>query len=395
MAYRSNRSYILVLSFLAATPPLATDMYLPAIPDLVALWQTTESTMNLSLVLWFASFSLALLVCGPLSDRFGRRPVLYSGTMLFIAASFLCATASSAWLLIAYRIVQGMGAAAPSAMAMAICRDRFTGHTRKKMLAYLGVILAVMPMIAPMIGSLILTFSTWQGIFIMQGLLSFISFLLALGLEETAGSLTRGGVVAIFSRYAHLFRNKEYMLTNSIIAFVVGPFFGHIAFSPIVYMSIFGQSKTVFSLCFGLNALFAMLGSFTCARLSQRVSSVRLLTIAFVGCILGGVSILLVGSAHYLFFAASMFVISFFVGISRPVSNHIVLEQVNEDIGAASSFLVFYQFLIAALCMWLVMLPWKAPIAAFGVLAVCLPLMVLSLWPWLLKRLREKGNLPE
>ncbi|MGE4292542.1 MAG: MFS transporter, partial [Desulfovibrio sp.] len=131
---------LLLLALLAAFPALSTDMYLPAIPRLERIWGISLSLANLSLVAFFASFSLFLLVHGPLSDRFGRRPVLLWGILLFIAGSLACALAPSIGALITARIVQAAGAAAASSLSLALSKDLYSGLDRQRILAYLAVI---------------------------------------------------------------------------------------------------------------------------------------------------------------------------------------------------------------------------------------------------------------
>lgn len=365
-------------------------MYLPAIPDIAQFWSVNESLVNLSLVLWFFSFSVSLLFYGPLSDRFGRKPILLYGLLLFSLSSFLCAFSSNIWQLILFRILQGMGAASPSSMSMAICRDHFQGKRRQQMFAYIGVVLAVMPMLAPSIGSFLLSFFSWRFIFAAQGFIVLVSFLLSIVYQETATRLRTGKILYVLARYKGLVKNPEYFLSNSLMGVLTGPFYAYIAISPIIYINIFQQSKSAFSLFFGLNALFSMLGALLCARLVRRYSYKLLLPVGFVGYIAGSVMMLLLGSfSAYLFFIAMM-TISFFLGLSRPISNHLVLDQVDEDIGSASSFLVFYQMMVGSICMFFTSLPWPQPILAFGLLALITPVSVLSLWPTLLRRLEKK-----
>ncbi|MFA6010237.1 MAG: MFS transporter, partial [Desulfobacteraceae bacterium] len=148
---------ILLLSLLASFPPLATDMYLPAIPYLTELWHLPLSVVNLTLVLFFVTYCVFLLIYGPLSDRFGRRPPLLMGIVIYIGASFLCAMANSVEMLIAARILQAAGAAAASSICLAIAKDRLPAKQRQVVLGYIAVIMALAPMISPMIGSLIMT----------------------------------------------------------------------------------------------------------------------------------------------------------------------------------------------------------------------------------------------
>ncbi|MBN1360668.1 MAG: Bcr/CflA family efflux MFS transporter [Sedimentisphaerales bacterium] len=280
--------YIVFLAALAAVPPLATDMYLAAMPLIARQWDEPDSRVALSLVLWFVTFSVFLLLCGPISDKYGRRPVLLAGLSVFTVATIACALAANVTQLIAFRILQGAGAAGPSAMCMAICRDRYEGAQRKRALAYIGIILGLAPMIAPMIGAALLRFSRWRAIFALQAALVGGTLLMSLGYVETAAERLHGPVLALLGRYRLLARNRRYMLTTAAMGLILGPFYGFIAFAPIVYIQIFGLSNQAFSLLFGANALMSMLGAFTCTRVMKFWSDALLLTVCLVGCAAAG-----------------------------------------------------------------------------------------------------------
>lgn len=388
MTDRAEWSDIGFLALLTATPALATDMYLSAIPTIAIQWGVSESVISLSLVLWFVAFSVFLLVWGPISDRWGRRPVLIVGLLVFVAASCLCAISNTPGQLIGFRILQGIGAAAPSTMVMAICRDRFEGAMRQKVLGFIGVVMPVIPMIAPIVGAGVMAVGSWRWIFITQAGLAAISFILSLRFEETAVLQREQGLIKSFLRYGRLLGNGRFVAANTTMGLALGPLFGFIAFSPILYQKIFSLSKIAFALLFGANALAAMLGAGLCVRLSPRISQFRLLTISFVGLLVAGIGVLVAGHLHPLGFAALMAIASVCIGLNRPLSNHLVLEQVSEDIGAASSFLVFYQGMVGAVCMWLVCLPWASPIAAFGILVLSLSIVILAVWPFLASALK-------
>jgi len=385
--------YIIFLSLIGATPPLATDMYLSAIPTIAADWNVHVSVVNLSLVLWFASFSSSLLIFGPLSDKFGRRPVLLFGLWLFVISSFLCGLATNPHMLILFRIIQGMGAAAPSAMVMAICRDKYEGADRQRALAYIGVILAVAPMVAPSIGTMLLGLGSWRLIFFAQGSMVLITSIIAMGYEETSKEFIKGSIISLFLRYKSLLFNKEYAVATTVMGLSISPFYGFIAFSPIAYIKIYGLSGQLFSLLFGLNAVCAMAGSFASAKLSIKLKQSKMLTVGFVGTFAGGLFVLLFNHLGYEFFAAGMFIFAFFMGFNRPVSSSLVLEQVRTDIGSASSFMVFYQFMAGALCMWLVTLPHPEPLMYYGFMIMSISLVVLAIWPFLFMWLRKKGRI--
>lgn len=384
----SGSSYLVFLAAIAAVPPLATDMYLAAMPVIARQWGVPDSRVALSLVLWFVGFSAFLLVCGPLSDKYGRRPVLLAGLALFTGASVACALANGVVPLIVFRILQAIGAAGPSSMCMAICRDRYEGPRRKYILAWIGIILGFAPMIAPMIGAVLLRVAGWRAVFLLQAALG--AGVLSASwrfYRETAAERIPGRLLTLMGRYVHLARNGRYAMSVTAMGLILGPFYGFIAFAPIVYLQIYGLSNRSFSLLFGLNALTGMSGAFVCMRVMRRLPDTVLLTICLLGCAAGGAGILLWGGWHYAAFAAAMCLMTFFCGMSRPLSNNLILEQVRHDIGSASSFIVFYQFLVGALCMRLVSLPWEAPIRVFGLIALLMPVVVLAIWPLLLHRL--------
>lgn len=385
--------YIVFLAGIAAITALATDMYLAAIPRIAEQWAVPRSQVNLSLVLFFVAFSAFLLVWGSLSDKFGRKPVLVGGMTLFTAATFLCAAAQDVTALISFRVLQGIGAASASSMSLAICRDKYEGSQRQHVLAYISVILSIVPMLAPSIGALLLKYASWRSIFIVQGSLGSLALFSALRCGETISGKSEGPLNRILARYRNLMRNRGYLLSTSAMGLLVGPFYAFIAFSPIAYISIFGLSERLFGILFGVNALAGMLGAFTSTRISKLLSQKNQLTLCFAGCAAAGLGLLALGSTGPLPFSGFMLVFSFFCGMSRPLSNHLILEQVHADIGAAASFIVFYQFLLGALCMAVVSHEWSRPLLVFGLTGTLLPLTVLAIWPALIRRLHANGTL--
>jgi DHA1 family bicyclomycin/chloramphenicol resistance-like MFS transporter len=185
-----------------------------------------------------------------------------------------------------------------------------------------------------------------------------------------------------------LARNRRYALSVMAMGLILGPFYGFIAFAPILYIQIYGLSNRAFSLLFALNALMGMCGAFVCTRVMKVLPDTVLLTVCLIGCAAAGGGILAWGGYHYAAFAASMCTVTFFCAMSRPLSNNLILEQVRHDIGSASSFIVFYQFVVGAACMRFVSLSWEAPIRVFGLVALLLPTIVLAVWPLLLRLLR-------
>lgn len=372
-------SFVLIL-LLAGFPALATDMYLPALPMLQQMWHLSLAQTNFSLVIFFLTFSLFLLVYGPLADRFGRRPVLFAGLTIFIAGSLFCAMAQSITQLVIARFLQGCGAAAASSLSLTLSKDLYTGQQQKKAMAYIGVIVPLVPMLAPMLGSWVIEHLSWRIIFVSHVLLALASFIGTLLLKEPVIYRTQGGLTAVLRRYIVLCKNRPYR--SPMLIFSITPlfFYSFLAASGSIYMHDFQLSSQQFGLLFGFNAISLMTGSFFCARLSARFSSLQILTWSLAGMFCAG-TVMLLWHPTSLSFALTMFAVSFCMGISRPLCNHMVLEQVHSDIGAASSLLTFSSFILGAIGMQLVSLVPDAKIILIAVMAI-----TGSAIPWLALR---------
>jgi len=377
---KNKTLYVAFLAMLASTPPLSTDMYLASIPQIAESWGVGKEIINLTLVLWFASFSFFILVAGSLSDKYGRKPVLVTGLFIFVSSSFMCALAQNPVQLIVFRILQGAGAGAPSSIVMAIIRDKFDGRERQRAMAYVMTIVALAPMVAPMIGAMLLEFFSWRVIFAAQGAMVALTFVLSFAFEETIGDKLRVSVYKLASRYTVHFKNRNFMFASLSMGLLATPFYGFIAFSPVYYISIFGLSEKLFSVLFGVNAVFLMAGARTSTFFVRKYGERKVITASIIGCAAGGLGIMLLAPFHYLFFTLFMIVFSYFSGISRPVSGSIIVGLVDTDVGSASSFFVFYQFMTGALCMAVITLPWSHPVLFYGMLTTGMSLVVMFLW---------------
>ena len=370
--------FILII-LLAGFPALATDMYLPALPMLQEMWQLSLAQANFSLVIFFITSSLCLLVYGPLADRFGRKPVLFAGLSIFIVGSLFCALAQSISQLTIARFLQGAGAAAASSLSLTLSKDLYTGQQQKKVMAYIGVIVPLVPMLAPMLGSWVIQHLSWRLIFASHLMLALASLVGTLTLKEPDIHRTQGGLTAVIRRYLVLLKNRPYRSLTLIFSIMPLFFFSFLASSGSIYMHDFHLSSQQFGLLFGFNAIGLMAGSFSCAKLGARFSSVQILTWSLAGMFAAG-CIMLVWHPSSLSFALTMFTVSFCMGISRPLCNHMVLEQVHSDIGAASSLLSFVSIMLGALGMQIVSFLPDAKIiliAAMAILGSAIPWLAL------------------
>ncbi|GFM37507.1 Bcr/CflA family efflux MFS transporter [Desulfovibrio psychrotolerans] len=373
-------NFILIL-MLAGFPALSTDMYLPAIPTLCTIWGIPLAQANLSLVVFFVCFSAFLLVHGPLSDRFGRRPVLLFGVTLYIGGCLLCAAANSISMLIAARMVQAVGAAAASALSLALAKDLYEGNDRKKLLAYIGVIVPLCTMAAPTVGAMMLSFFSWRAIFLSQGVLALAALYGSFLLREPLDERGTGGVREALGRYRDLMRNRAYMKYAVSFSMLGFAFFGFIAASSDIYITGFGMSAQTYGAYFAFNAVALMCGSLLCSRLCVSFDSRPILLTSVSGMLLAAAVMFMLGGETPARFALPMFAYTFFLGMSRPLSNHMILEQVNRNSGTAASLLTFFFFVCGAAAMELVSLDWWASkpliIAVLGFCGAAVPLALL------------------
>lgn len=282
-----------LLALLAAFPALSTDMYLAAISLLVKLWRQPLATVNLTLVGFFATYCVFLLVYGPLSGRYGRRPPLLAGLALYIGASLLCAAATIIEVMIATRILQGAGAAAASSIAYAICKDRFDGLLRQRIFIQLGIIVAAAPMIAPVIGGWIIELFSWRLVFLIQAMLGLTAAVGVLWMEESLKERSREPMRAVYRSYARLITNQPFILLTLVFACLGIPFFAFIAVSADIYITILGYSEKEYGYFFGVNASAFMIAPFLFSRMARRGALRCLLPISYAGVLLSSASFLL------------------------------------------------------------------------------------------------------
>lgn len=371
---------IALLALLAAFPPLSTDMYLAAMPLLVSSWEQPLSMVNLTLVGFFISYCCFLLIYGPISDRYGRRIPLITGLLFFVAASIGCALSDNIYQLIAARIVQGAGAASASAISFAICKDLFEGRLRQRIFLQLGVIIAAAPMVAPIIGGWVIESFSWRWIFVLQASLGGVAILGVYRMGESLKELSGEGLGRALRGYWRLFHNKQYILLAGIFAVVGIPFFGFIAVSSDIYINSWGYSEKDFGFFFCFNASAFMIAPFIFSRAARKYPLTRLLPLGNLGMILSAVPLLFSTLPQPWRLAIPMWCMTFFFAFGRPPGNNLILEQVERDVGSASSFMVFIFFVTGSLSMWFISLGWQDTILVIGIMGILFPAVTLIGW---------------
>lgn len=371
---------IALLALLAAFPPLSTDMYLAAIPLLVDLWQQPLAVVNLTLIGFFVTYCGFLLIYGPLSDRYGRRPPLLIGLIIFIIASMLCAVADNVQQMIFARILQGAGAASASSIAFAICKDLFDGNLRQRIFLQLGVIVAAAPMIAPIIGGWIIESFSWRWIFVLQTVLGMIALTGVWLMNESLHKLSTEKLNRVFVGYMRLVRNAPFFMLTLALAVTGIPFFAFIAVSSDIYINNLGYTEREYGFIFACNSSAFMIAPLIFSRFVRRFKLTSLLSISYLGVLFSSVPMIFTTIPQPFRLALPMWFLTFFFAFGRPPGNNLIIEQVEQDVGAASSLMVFVFFLTGACSMWFISLGWNDAVLVLGLLGIGSASVTLFAW---------------
>ena len=258
--------FLLFLAFISAFAPLSTDLYLPALPAMSEYFSASKEITNFTLSGFMLFFALSMLVWGPLSDKYGRRPILLTGSGVYVIASVICYMSTNIYVLIGGRCLQAIGSGALAAVSTALVKDRFAGKRMENVLAIVQTLTVLAPMLAPMLGGVMLLVTTWRGIFgclIACGSLAFVG---ALFLKESLIEKQQGSVWHSLGRLFVVLRNDSFRRALFIFSANTMPLMAYLAVSSYTFQNLFGATPQQYSLFFAVNAACSMIGPMTYLR---------------------------------------------------------------------------------------------------------------------------------
>jgi MFS transporter, DHA1 family, multidrug resistance protein len=376
---------VFILGGLSAFAPLATDMYLPAMPRLERVFATDAARVQWTLAAFFLGFALGQAFYGPIADRYGRKPSLYAGLALYIGASIGCALAPGIGMLAGLRFLEAIGACAGAVVARAVVSDLFVGQEAARIFTALMVVMGLAPIVAPLIGGYLLLWFDWQVIFWVLaafGVACLAAVWLRLPETHRPESVRSLAPADVTMRYLRLLLDRRYLGYALSGAASMAGMFAYIAGSPFVFITLHHLAPQHYAWLFGANALGIALASRLNHRLLRRSSADALLVAANMVQVAAGLLLLAAaatGRTGAAGLAVALFLYVACVGVVTPNSVALAMAPHRQTAGVASALLGVFQFALGAAAAALVgalnsasALPMAAIILGFGVAGLAL-----------------------
>lgn len=353
----STGFWLVLLTVLIALPRLTLDLHLPALPAMADDFHSSDAQLQLTLTLYTLGSAISLLVSGPLTDRFGRRPVLLSGLFLYVAATTACALSDSLGVLIIARLFQALGGCCTTVIGRVIVRDYFDRQEQARLLGLISMAMAVSPMAAPVLGSLMLPWIDWRGLFVLLGLIGAALYLVVYRrLPETRPTEVAAAPPSNLLRiYSQLLCDRYFLRYSLAIGCVYSTYFPFISESSALLQRGFHLSATAYALVFAATISGYMLGANLFRRLVQRFEPDRLINVGIGLNLVGSVMLAMATTllpGEWLAIVLPMVVIMVSVGLVIPACQLSVLQPYGAMAGTASGLFFFIQMFLTAVGSW-------------------------------------------
>ncbi len=349
---------VVLLTIQLALPILSTDIYLPSLTTITQYFDTTINQVQLTLSAYFFIFGFSQLIYGPLSDQFGRKPIMLVGLFVYIVSTLCCAFSINIEMFIISRCLQACGAGS-AILVFAMIRDLYQGEQVSKMITYMSAVVAISPIIAPILGGYIEVHASWQWNFIILTSAGLALLILSYQfLPETNHYQNQSKLFkSIFVNYFNLLSNRNFMGYTLSAAFAFAALFSYVSGAPYVMLNLMHYSPSTFGWLFASAAIGYVTGAYVNGRIVSRVGlewmsylGTRLLVLSSI--------ILVIGNFFYPNYIALLLlpqIVQEF-GISIVVATNVAqaLQPIPHCVGAGSALIGCLRFLLAALCSYIV-----------------------------------------
>ncbi|MEZ9136929.1 multidrug effflux MFS transporter [Vibrio sp. 10N.222.51.C8] len=375
------------LVIISAFPPLTIDLYLPALPQMVEVFNTDRSMVNLTLSSYFVTYAIGLLFWGPLSEKFGRKPILLIGLAGYMVASILCAMTNSIEQLIGARVFQAFAGSAITVIATAIVKDLYDGREREKIMATIMSLVIIAPMVAPVFGAFLLKIASWRMMFVTLAIFGAFASVLACCYRETLETKYQGSMFRSWGRMGVVMKNRSFLKLLVIFSIIPMALMGFLAAGSYIYIDHFGLTEQQFSYAFAFNALCASFGPTIYIKLSYRMPVQKVISGCFALLALAGIFTLTIGDLSPWFFMFIAAPATLMAIIMRVPGTNLMLNQQDHDTGSAVALIQFFSMICGSLGMVLVSIRPESLIENLGFIQ--LSIGTLGGLMWLMVRNKE------
>lgn len=346
---------VLFLVVLSAQGSFVNDMYTPALPAMCRFFGCAVSVSQLGLTMGMIGLGVGQMILGPVSDKYGRRPVLIVTTLLFIAAAVASVFSPTIHVFNLCRFFQGIGASSGYFLAKTIPTDVYAGRPLARLMALIGAINGIAPASAPVIGGIMADAFGWKSIFLLLGAFAVIVLVMAWIVKESlpADRRVTGSLLTSMKGYGTLFRSVPFMTHVMLKASALGLLFAYISSSPFILQNHYGMSQTSYGLLIGFNALFMAVGSMISLRFRPYKKA------AFIGAVIVTVGVTALSVALYTVhnlwvYDGCMVIILFALGMLFATSNTLAMNEGREHSGEAAAIIGLGGYVIGSIASPLV-----------------------------------------
>ena len=342
----SKAFLVILLGVLSAFGPFVVDLYLPSLPQLAQFFDTTASMTQLTLTTAMIGLAVGQLLLGPMSDKFGRKKPLIISLVIYIISTILLIFSPNIETMIVLRAVQGLASAGSVVISRAVATDLYRGREMTRFFGLLMTINGIAPIISPILGSLLLEYIGWKGVFFFLAIIGIVVLLFCLRLKESLiiEKRLKGSVLSTFFTFGKIIKNRMFMSYVGIESFLLAAMFAYISASPFILQSFYGLSAFTFSLCFGANGAALVIGANIGGKLSNR-TALSFGVLGFGVVVLYTISTLII-QPNWFLVEIGFFLMLLMMGLTFPAISSLAMESERQYAGSASALLGFTPFFL-------------------------------------------------
>lgn len=386
------RAFLACVLVINASFILAIDMYVPALPLLLEEFDTSASFLNLTMFMFMLVSAFAILVAGPLTDKFGRKPILIVSCAVFGASSIGCALSTSVLMLTVFRVGQAIGFGLVETDVTAMIKDAYTDKDLKFAMSLLQSLVIVGPVLAPFLGTLLLAIGGWREIFVALAVMGIIGLVIALVISETMHAdhrLAAGVVPALrdmMMRVRSLLSKRSFTAMALIVGVAGLAYMGYIAVASYILLDDFDSGYVIYNLVYAGICGVSVLAPFVYLRISKMMGPRALTVLCAVLGLVAAAFMAVFGIWGPFAFFCCFVPYALMEGIIRPHAFVVLLDQPPDQVGSASAFANFVYTMLGAAGTVVMTLPWTSYVGGLAIVMGACSIIMLVLYAWGLRK---------